>query len=391
VGGTGNDFYTVNAAGDVVTEGAGAGTDTVNASIDYTLGANLERLTLLGSASIDGTGNTLANLLTGNAGANRLSGGSGNDTLNGGAGNDTLLGGAGHDTYIVNSTGDVVTEASGGGTDVVQSSVNYTIGANVERLTLLGSAGIDGTGNALANVLIGNAGANTLRGGDGNDVLDGGLGNDALIGGAGNDTYTVNSGNDIVTETSASATEIDTVRSSVNFTLSANVERLTLTGTASVTGTGNQLANLLIGNAGNNLLKGSGGNDSINGGAGNDVVDGGAGNDDLTGGAGSDFFLFASALNGTTNVDNVVDFVSADDRFDLDNAIFQNSGVTFGSLGADGFRAGAAAADASDRVIYDSNTGSLFYDADGTGAGGQILFARVDAGTTVNASDFFIA
>jgi serralysin len=362
----------------------------VQSTISYTLGANLERLTLLGSASINGTGNTLANILVGNAGANRLTGGAGNDTINGAAGNDTMVGGTGNDTYVVNASGDVVTEASGGGTDTVQSAVSYTLGANLERLTLLGSAALSGTGNELANVLVGNAGANTLRGGAGNDSLNGGVGSDTLIGGAGNDTYTVNSANDSVSETSTSATEIDSVLATVNHTLSANVERLTLTGTASVTGTGNQLANLLLGNAGNNLLKGSGGNDSVNGGAGNDVVDGGAGNDDLTGGAGTDFFLFSSALNGSTNVDNVVDFVSTDDRFDLDNAIFQNSGVTFGALGSGAFRAGGAAADASDRVIYDQTTGSLFYDTDGTGAAGQILFARVDSGTSVDSSDFFI-
>jgi len=146
-----------------------------------------------------------------------------------------------------------------------------------------------------------------------------------------------------------------------------------------------------VGNAGNNLLKGSGGDDSVSGGAGSDVIDGGAGHDDLTGGAGADFFLFSSALNASTNVDTVTDFVAADDQFSLDNGVFLNSGVSFGQLGAAAFHAGTAAADASDRVIYDQASGDLFYDADGTGAGAQVLFARVDAGTSLTVSDFFIS
>ena len=382
VGGVGNDTYVVDVAGDVVTEASGAGTDTVQSSISYTLGTNVERLTLLGSAALSGTGNTLSNLLTGNAKAN---------VLNGGAGNDTMLGGVGNDTYVVNAAGDVVTESAGAGTDTVQSAISYTLGANLERLTLLGSASISGTGNALANTLVGNAGANTLSGGAGNDVINGGAGNDSMVGGAGNDTYVVDSFNDIVVETGTSASEIDTVRSSVNHTLATNVERLELTGSANITGNGNQGSNVLFGNAGNNLLKGSGGNDSVSGGAGSDVVDGGAGFDDLTGGAGADFFLFSSALNAATNVDTVTDFVSADDRFDLDNGVFLNSGVVFGQLNAAAFRVGTAATDASDRVIYDQANGDLFYDSDGTGAGAKILFAHVDAGTSLTVSDFFIS
>jgi Ca2+-binding RTX toxin-like protein len=161
----------------------------VQSSVTHTLSANVENLTLTGSSAVNGTGNALANTITGNAANNTLSGGDGDDTLIGGGGNDTLSGGQGNDTFVVDSASDVVNENAGQGTDTVQSSVTHTLGNNVENLTLTGSAAIDGTGNALANVLIGNAGSNTLGGGAGDDTLRGGEGNDILDGGAGNDLF----------------------------------------------------------------------------------------------------------------------------------------------------------------------------------------------------------
>ena len=139
-GGAGNDTYVVDSAGDVVTEGSDQGTDTVQASVSYTLGGNVENLTLTGTGNINATGNTLNNTLTGNAG---------NNMLNGGAGDDTMIGGAGNDTYVVDSASDVVTENSSEGTDTVQASVSYTLGANVENLTLTGTGNINATGNTL--------------------------------------------------------------------------------------------------------------------------------------------------------------------------------------------------------------------------------------------------
>ena len=226
-GGAGNDIYVVDSAGDTVTEGAGAGIDTVQSSISYTLGANVENLTLTGTGAINATGNTDDNTLIGNAG---------NNVLSGGAGNDSMSGGAGNDTYVVDSAGDTVTEAASAGTDTVQASISYALGANVENLTLTGTGAIDATGNTLNNTLTGNAG---------NNVLDGGAGNDTMAGGAGNDTYVVDAAGDIVTEAAGAGT--DTVQSSISYTLGANVENLTLTG--SINATGNTLDNTLTGNA----------------------------------------------------------------------------------------------------------------------------------------------
>ena len=340
-GGTGNDTYYVDNAGDIVTEGTNAGTDTVYSTVSYVLPDNVENLVLQGTADITGTGNILNNVLTGNAGNNSLTGSSGNDTIDGGAGSDTMIGGAGNDTYVVDNVGDVVTENLNEGTDIVQSSVTYTLSANVENLTLTGTASINGTGNELNNVITGNSAADTLTGGLGDDtyvignvgdvvienvnegtdtvqssvsytlsanvenltltgpgtaingtgnelnnvitgnnaanVLDGGLGADTMAGGTGNDTYYVDNAGDIVTEGTNAGT--DTVYSTVSYVLPDNVENLVLQGTADITGTGNILNNVLTGNAGNNSLTGSSGNDTIDGGAGSDTMIGGAGND----------------------------------------------------------------------------------------------------------------
>jgi len=166
-------------------------TDTITAAVTTTLPANVENLTLTGTAAINGTGNAGNNVITGNSGNNTLNGGAGNDTLNGGAGIDTLIGGLGNDIYIVDSITDIITENASAGTDTIQSSVTYTIAAlaNVENLTLTGAAAINGTGNAGNNVITGNKANNLLNGGGGNDTLNGGAGLDTLTGGAGNDVF----------------------------------------------------------------------------------------------------------------------------------------------------------------------------------------------------------
>jgi Ca2+-binding RTX toxin-like protein len=344
-GGAGNDTYVVDDVGDSVFEAAGAGTDLVRSSLTWMLGAGLENLTLIGSGAIDGTGNALANVITGNGADNRLDGGSGNDTLNGGAGNDTLdggsgndrlLGGAGDDVYLVDSTSDVVTENAGEGTDIVYSSVTRTLGSDLENLTLTGGANINGTGNALDNILYGNSSDNTF---------DGGAGADTMAGGAGNDTYVVDDPGDIILEAAGEGTDL--VQSTVTLTLSANVENLTLTGSAAINGAGNELDNVVLGNSaanaldgglGNDTLGGGNGGDIILGGLGDDVIDatGGGGNDIITGGAGADTISVGSGndrllyLSTGDVLDTIIGFdknaTGGQDFVDLD-ALFDSLGV----------------------------------------------------------------
>ena len=199
-GGAGDDSYIVDSSTDLITEASGEGTDSVNASVSFSLAAiaNLENLNLNGSANINGTGNSLNNLLRGNSGSNSLNGGAGNDTLNGGDGIDSLTGGAGNDIYIVDSSTDLITEAAGEGTDTVKASISFSLAAiaNVENLSLNGRANINCTGNSLNNLLSGNSGNNSLNGGDGNDTLTGGDGNDSLDSGAGADILTGGGGAD---------------------------------------------------------------------------------------------------------------------------------------------------------------------------------------------------
>ena len=263
-GGRGDDLYIIRTGQERVAELAGEGVDTVQSAVDFVLPANVEVLRLMGSA-IRGTIRQGEGAVYGNAANNLLD-------ARGGVGR--LFGGAGNDTYYVDGADDVVSEETvagqdDGGVDLVQASVSFRLGAFVEHLTLTGSSALNGTGNALANRLTGNSGDNRLMGEGGADTLNGGRGSDTLIGGAGNDVYYVESLGDTVVEQINEG--IDTVRSSITYTLPANVEALVLEGTANLNGTGNAHSNTLTGNPGANSLDGGGGSDTMSGGAGNDI------------------------------------------------------------------------------------------------------------------------
>ena len=310
--------------------------------------------------------NIAQNGRTESSGNDRLTGTSGNDWFDGLAGADTIMGHLGNDTYKVDNSRDRVIETTRGGIDTVISSISYALNFNVENLTLSGTTAINGTGNSLNNVLTGNDDANTLNGG---------IGADTLIGGLGNDVYIVDNDGDLVTETLVLVTEIDTVKSSKSYVLGANLEHLTLTGSAALNGTGNALNNVLTGNKGANVL---------NGGGGDDILEGGIGNDTLTGGAGHDTFQLKNSSK-----DTITDFSVSDDTIQLENSVFTQLTAT-GVLNADNFKIGATAVEADDYVIYDSDTGALYYDVNGSEAGRATQIAVLGIGLALTYADFFV-
>jgi Ca2+-binding RTX toxin-like protein len=311
-GGTGDDIYYVDDPSDTTIEGLGEGSDTVRALISWTLAANFETLVLDGSANIDGTGNGGANTLLGNSGDNTLDGGAGADMIKGGVGNDFLLGGVGDDMlYGGDGTDNLYGEndndrLDGGiGNDILSGGTgNDILDGGTEDDTLDG-----GTGNDQLN---GGSGVDSLTGGDGNDVLDGGTGADDMNGGLGDDVFYVDDAGDTTIEASGQGT--DMVRTTLSWTLAANVENLIQDGSASINATGNLLANSMTGNGGANTLDGLGGDDILKGMNGNDTIIGGTGSDILVGGAGADTFVIRQEsihTSGAIEVDTVNDLVAA--------------------------------------------------------------------------------
>ena len=349
VGGLGNDAYYIDNAGDSITELLNEGVDNVYFYLNQntTLGEHLENLYLFGTGAVNGTGNALNNVVYAGAGNNVMDGGAGVDTvsyayatsavalslavagaqatggsasdtligfehlngsayndtlvgdatnnvLNGSTGADTMTGGLGNDSYYVDSVGDVVIELANEGSDLVYSSMGYTLGATVENLYLIGAVAVGATGNDVNNILYGHA--NTAA-----NVLSGGLGND---------TYYVSTGDSVVENLNAGT---DTVVAYVNFALGANAENLTAGVTTDLQLTGNALNNVITGNAGK---------DGLGGGDGNDTLVGGAGADTLTGGLGADVFDFNLVTEsgvGITARDLITDFLVGTDRIDLVN------------------------------------------------------------------------
>lgn len=316
-----------------------------------------------------------SDIIKGLAGNDTLYGKAGDDELDGGSGADKMYGGSDNDKYIVDNIADTVTENPAEGIDLVESTVSYTLGANVEDLHLKGTAAIDGTGNNSHNAILGNEANNSLsglgdrdylfgaggddilKGGDGDDQLYGGTGDDQLYGnagademygGVGNDKYLVDNVADLVTENVGEG--IDTVITAQTYILGENVENLTLTDAADADGTGNDLNNYILGNAAGNTIEGKAGDDKINGRGGNDALIGNEGNDTLLGEAGSDNLLGFKGndvLYGNDDNDGLFGGGGDDLLYggngndvlaggaDIDPA---GNNILWGGAGADGFR-----------------------------------------------------
>ena len=328
------------------------------------------------------TGSLHGDTLVGNYANNVLEGGGGNDILKGGGGADTLNGGSGIDSANYSGSYEAVSvslyhDVAGGG---------YAEGDDLNGIeNLTGSAyndwlwGDDGVnviyGMAGNDLLKGYGGADTLWGGEGNDDLNGGTGADTMIGGLGNDAYTVDNANDTVTESGGQG--LDVVSTSVSWVMTAGADVETLRTTdASATAAIN-----LVGNSSGNIVQGNNGNNIING---------GNGNDELTGYDGQDSFQFDTALSAAFNIDEITDFNVADDTIRLDYDIFSSDLLANNSVAGSQFVIGATALDAGDRIIYNSATGAVYYDSDGTGAAAQIQFAELSPGLALTNFDFLV-
>jgi Ca2+-binding RTX toxin-like protein len=384
-----------------------------------TINGNPVNINGVNSPIIKGT--DLGELIVATSRNEQLDAGAGNDTLDGRIGNTGLIGGTGNDTYIISSSNNLIVEKLGEGIDTVQSSVSIGLDstgqpiAYVENITLTGTSNIYATGNTLDNTIVGNDGNNYLNGMSGNDIIYGGAGNDtlygayanndrnALYGGTGNDLYVIKLSTDTITENLNEG--IDTIQSSISFTLGDNVENLILTGTNAINGKGNALNNAITGGTANNSLKGGDGNDtliggdgndtliggfgtdSLNGGAGNDILVGGFGKDTLIGGDGADSFALCSP---STGIDSIADFSGQQgDKLIVSASRFSGELVA-GVLSSEQFTIGSAATDASDRFIYNASTGALCFDADGTGAMGQVQFATLSPGVNLSSNNIFV-
>lgn len=330
-----------------------------------------------GSANDNITGNNANNLLDGRAGDDTLNGGLGNDNLIGGVGNDTLDGGTGYDAALYSDATSGVTVnlaltsaqnvGGGRGSDTLISIENLAGSRYADKLT----------GNSAGNDLRGDAGNDELIGGAGNDVVHGGAGDDRLDGGSGTDTANYSDATGAVTVNLA-LTAAQSVGGGRGIDTLISIESLI----------GSRYNDQLTGNSGSNMLNGGAGNDTLNGGGGNDTLFGGTGFDTLSGGQGADTFVF----NTTANGDVINDFSSVDDTIRLENAVF-TALTTTGVLSSDFFRTNSTgtAQDADDHVIFNSNTGRLFYDADGNGAGAAIHLATIGNAGNLAFNDFLVA
>ncbi|MDK3020919.1 calcium-binding protein [Pseudodonghicola flavimaris] len=412
-GGADDDDIAGNGGADEIRGGAGDDWLTGEAGDDTLIGGRGDD-TLSGGNGID--------YLSGGSGDDSLNGGGNNDTLDGGAGADTMEGGLGDDTYVVDNTGDTVTEVAGAGYDTVKTTLaTFALTfANVENLTGTSGAGQTLTGNALDNEIVGAGGDDVLFGKAGNDWLDGGAGADQMTGGAGNDTYVVDDAGDVVTEAANGGTDL-VITDLASFSLTyANVENLMGTSASAQVLGGNALDNMIFGGSNNDALYGGFGNDKLNGGLGNDVLNGGAGDDTMVGGLGDDSYTVDSAgdvvtedsaagidtvrtalssysLGTVANVENLIGLSAGGQVLagnTLDNTITGNAGndALYGGLGDDTLR-GNAGNDAmnggggSDTFIFAAGFGHDTVNGFHAGATGDADVISISSGLIADYAD----
>lgn len=344
--------------------------------------------------------------LIGNIGNDRLVGGSDDDTLQGGVGADQLYGGNGVDMAIYWSASGAINvdllrasantgEARGDTFRSIEglggSSFSDILRGDDGRNRLMGRDGddrLDGRGGN--DILSGDAGDDTLNGGEGSDTLIGGAGADRLSGGSGIDTASYAFASAAVTVNLANGTRNAGESLGDTYISVENILGSNFSDTLIGDGGANRVAggagdDTILGGSGNDRLLGDAGSDTLTGGRGRDQLFGGAGRDILTGGSSADAFVFNTAL-ATAGVDDVTDFQSGLDRFELGRFIF--GGQPLGVLDEDAFVLGAQAANTEDRIVYNAANGFLSFDADGSGAAAAFRFANVTAGADLEASDF---
>jgi hypothetical protein len=327
-------------------------------------------------------GSTGADNIVGTGGADIMIGGQSNDTIAGGVGDDVGRGGAGADLFIGGAGADKLD--GGNGVDTIDYSLSAAVTVNLatnantggdaqgDKLTHIENV----TGTAFNDVITGNVAANTLRGGLGLDSLSGGAGNDTLMGGDGDDTLVGGDGLDSISgdagnDSIDAGNGNDTILGGLgNDNIFAGFGFDSIDG-----GDGDDFINggfngdTIFGGAGNDFIGSGNGKDVVDGGDGNDTLRGGFGPDTITGGTGADHFQFFHALDGTVNVDTLLDFQTGQDVMELSAAIFTAYAGQVGSTVA-----------LSANLIYNNVTGVLAYDADGAGPGAPLTMAILGIG-----------
>ncbi len=432
LGGDGNDVLYGGAGIDHLSGGLGADQHIGGTGLDFARydDANYGNLTIrldnsalnVGAAAVGDTyvdieclvagagndtvvGDNLANRLFGGGGTDTILGRNGADILDGGEGIDHLYGGLGADQHIGGDGLDFARydDANYGNLTIRLDNAALNVGAAAVGDTysgiecLVAGAGNDTVvGDNFANRLFGQGGTDTILGRDGNDILDGGEGNDHLYGGLGADQHIGGAGLDFARYDDANYGNLTIRLDNAALNVGAAAVGDTYNGIECLVGglgndtvVGDNLANRLYGQGGTDTIYGQAGNDILDGGAGNDFLNGGLGNDTLTGGANNDTFFFNTTLNAATNVDTITDFSVPNDTIRLEDAIFTAIGPV-GTLAAAAFTIGAAATTAAHRIVYNSATGALIYDSNGSAAGGATQFAILGTGLALTNADFLI-